>query len=87
MLFAAVDIPAILGTCIPLAGIGVAIVAVIMVNWRKAKVSEHRAVLVQNMIDKGFSPGEIARVLESSDLAGDKMTAKYRRSHDSEYAR
>jgi Fe2+ transport system protein FeoA len=33
-------------------------------------VSEHRAVLVQNMIDKGFTPGEIVRVLEASDLNG-----------------
>jgi hypothetical protein len=69
MLFAVNDIPAIIGASIPIAGIMIAIVAIVMVNWRKAKVSEHRAVLVQNMIDKGFSPGEIARVMESSDLA------------------
>jgi hypothetical protein len=68
MLFAELDIPAVIGTSIPLAGIAVAIVAILSVNWRKAKVSEHRAVLVQNMVDKGFSPGEIVRVLEASDL-------------------
>lgn len=80
MLFADLDIPAIIGTCIPLAGIGVGIVAIISVNWRKAKVSEHRAVLVQNMIDKGFSPGEIVRVLEASDLGTDPSLAARRRA-------
>lgn len=68
MLFAELDIPAVIGASIPIAGIAVAIVAILSVNWRKAKVSEHRAVLVQNMVDKGFSPGEIVRVLEASDL-------------------
>jgi hypothetical protein len=82
MLFAEVDVPAVIGASIPIAGILVGIVAIIAVNWRKAKVSEHRAVLVQNMIDKGFSPGEIARVMESSDLA-EGSTPK-RRHRDSE---
>lgn len=68
MLFAELDIPAVIGASIPIAGIAVGIVAILAVNWRKAKVSEHRAVLVQNMVDKGFSPGEIVRVLEASDL-------------------
>ena len=83
MLFAELDIPAIIGSSIPIAGIMIAIVAIVMVNWRKAKVSEHRAVLVQNMIDKGFSPGEIARVLESSDLSEKSGAARARR-RDSE---
>ncbi len=68
MLFAEIDIPAVIGASIPIAGIAVGIVAILAVNWRRAKVSEHRAVLVQNMVDKGFSPGEIVRVLEASDL-------------------
>lgn len=76
----AIDIPAIMALSIPLFGIGVAIVAVIAGSWRKAKVSEHRAVLVQNMIDKGFSPGEIVRVLEASDLGADPAVAARRRA-------
>lgn len=69
MLFAeSLDIPAIIGASIPVAGILVAIVAIIAVNWRKARVSEHRSVLVQNMIDKGFSRSEIERVLRANNM-------------------
>lgn len=78
MPFAEVDIPAVIGASIPIAGIAVAIVAILAVNWRRAKVSEHRAVLVQNMVDKGFSPGEIVRVLEASDLGTDPAVARRR---------
>jgi Fe2+ transport system protein FeoA len=78
MLFADIDIPAVIGTCIPLAGIGVAIVAILAVNWRKTKVAEYRSVLVQNMVDKGFSPGEIVRVLEAADVGSDPAMTRAR---------
>ena len=39
MLFADLDVPAIIGSSIPIAGICVGIVAIVAVNWRKTKVS------------------------------------------------
>lgn len=78
MLFAEVDIPAVIGSSVPLAGIVVGIVAIVTFNWRKAKVAEYRSVLVQNMVDKGFSPGEIVRVLEAADVGSDPAAARGR---------
>lgn len=78
MLFAEVDVPAVIGASIPIAGILVGIVAIIAINWRKAKVAEYRSVLVQNMVDKGFSPGEIVRVLETADVGGDPAAVRAR---------
>jgi hypothetical protein len=49
-------------------------------------VSEHRAVLVQNMIDKGFSPGEIERVMAATDAGRGKMSCKSA-PRDAEHAR
>ena len=87
MLFAeSVDIPAIIGTSLPLAGILVGIVAILAVNWRKAKVTECRAVLTQNMIDKGFSAEEIERVLAAHDPEGAQTLGKLRQ-RDSANAR
>lgn len=79
MLFAELDVPAVIGASIPLAGICVGIVAIIAVNWRKAKVSEHRAVLVQNMIDKGFTPGEIERILLAAESSEHILADRKRR--------
>jgi hypothetical protein len=75
MLFAELDIPAIMALSIPLLGIGIAIVSVLATNWRRAKVSEHRAVMIQNMLDRGFTSSEIERVLAASDNKGDKLMA------------
>lgn len=33
-------------------------------EWRKARVAEQHAALKQQMIEKGFSAGEIVRVIE-----------------------
>ena len=87
MLFAD-DVPAILGVCIPIFALSIPIVAIISGNWRKAKVSEHRAIIVQNMLDKNFTPDEIERVMRASDGMADKLVGKCdRRRYDSEHAR
>lgn len=90
MSFASVEIPAVLGVCIPILALFIPIVAIISTNWRKAKQAEFRAILVQNMLDKNFSPDEIERVMRASDSAADKLVGRCeprRRRHDSEYAR
>jgi hypothetical protein len=46
-------------------GILCAIVHVVMDNWRKARAAEQNAVLKKDMIERGFSPDEIVRVIES----------------------
>lgn len=88
MLFAD-EIPAILGVCIPIFALMIPIVAIISTNWKKAKVAEYRAILVQNMLDKDFSPDEIERILKATDGMADKLVGKCsprRRRNDSEYA-
>jgi Fe2+ transport system protein FeoA len=80
MLFADIEIPAVIGASVPIMGIMVGIVAILAVNWRKTKVAEYRSVLVQNMVDKGFSPGEIVRVLEAADVGADPATLRARAS-------
>ncbi len=49
-------------------------------EWRKALVAEQEAVLKKEMIEKGFSADEIARVMESRLMAGepDKIAGKSR---------
>ena len=80
MLFAdTLDIPAIIATSVPLAGILIGIIAVLAVNWRKAKVTECRAVMTQNMLDKGFTADEIERVLLANDPEGAQSVGKLRR--------
>jgi hypothetical protein len=89
MPFASAELPAVLGVCIPIFALSIPIVAIISTNWRKAKVAEFRAISVQNMLDKGFTPDEIERVLRASDSAPDKLVGKCesrRRRRDSEYA-
>lgn len=89
MLFAN-DAPAILGVCIPIFALSIPIVAIISGNWRRAKVAEYRAITVQQMLDKDFTPDEIERVLKAADGAPDKLIGKCdrdRRRRDSEYAR
>jgi hypothetical protein len=86
MLFA--SDPAIIGVCIPIIALMIPIVAIISVNRRKAKVAEYRAILVQNMLDKDFTPDEIERVLKANDGMPDKLVGKCdRRRYDSEHAR
>ena len=73
---------------IPFVALLIPIVAIIASSWQKAKVSEHRAILVQNMLDKGFTPDEIERVLRAGDGMPNKLTGKCeRRRYDSEHAR
>lgn len=88
MLFAN-EVPAILGVCIPIFALSIPIVAIISTNWRKAKVAEYRAILVQNMLDKGFTPDEVERVLKANDGLPDKLVGKcdHRHRYDSEHAR
>lgn len=71
-----IDLPAVIGTCIPIFAILVAIVAILATNWRKAKATECRAVLVQSMIEKGFNASEIERVLRASNLVGELSGGK-----------
>ena len=40
-----------------------AVVAIVAKNWRKARESEHLAVLKQSMIERGMSVDEMERVL------------------------
>lgn len=39
------------------------VVAIIAKNWRKARESEHLAVLKQSMIERGMSVDEMERVI------------------------
>ncbi len=75
MLFAETDITAIMALSIPILAVGIGFVGVLATNWRKSKVAEYRAVMVQNMLDRGFSSTEIERVLAASDMSNDKLTA------------
>jgi hypothetical protein len=81
--------PAVIGVCIPVIALMIPIVAIISGNWKKAKVAEYRAITVQQMLDKGFTPDEIERVLKATDGMADKLVGKCesrRRRRDSEYA-
>ena len=73
--------PGIIGVCIPIVALMIPIVAIVSANWRKAKVSEHRAITIQTMLDKGFTPDEIERVMRASDGVPDKLTGKADRRH------
>ena len=75
MLFAELDVPAIMALSIPLLAISIAIFGVLATNWRRAKVAEYRAVMIQNMLDRNFTSDEIERVLAASDAKDDKLTA------------
>jgi hypothetical protein len=86
MLFAEDTIPAILGVSIPLVALLIPVVAILSTNWRKAKVAEFRAILVQNMLDKEFTPDEIERVLKANDGMADKLVGKPARRSQSEHA-
>ena len=63
-----VDLPAVIGVCIPIVAILVGLASILVTNWRKAKQTECRAVLTQTMVEKGFSASEIERVLLANDL-------------------
>ena len=52
---------------VPVAGIIAGAVSGAMANWRKVKVSEHRAALKQSMIERGMSADEIERVLQAGE--------------------
>ena len=87
MLFADIDLPAVIGVSIPVIALLIPVFAIVSGNWRKAKVAEYRAVMVQTMIDKGFSPDEVERVLRANDGISDKLTGKRPCRRDpSEYA-
>ena len=83
MLFAELDIPAIMAMSIPLFGISIAIFGVLATNWRRAKVAEYRAVMIQNMLDRNFTSDEIERVLSAGDFQSDKLdtSCSKRRRH------
>ncbi len=82
MLFASDDLPAIMGVSIPILALFIPIVAIISSNWKKAKVAEYRAILVQNMLDKDFTPDEIERVLKANDGLPDKLVGRFDRRRD-----
>lgn len=88
MLFASDELPAILALCIPFVALLIPIVAIISSHRTKAKVAEYRAILVQNMLDKDFTPDEIERVLKANDGTPDKLVGRFdrRRRHDSDHA-
>jgi hypothetical protein len=45
-------------------------------EWRKARVAEQIAVLKKDMIERGFSAGEIVRVIEAGAELEDKIAGK-----------
>jgi hypothetical protein len=47
-----------------------AVTAIVAKNWRKARESEHLAVLKQSMIERGMSVEEMERVLELGKSKG-----------------
>ncbi len=73
--------PGIIGVSIPIFALSIPIIAILSGNWRKAKISEHRAITIQTMLDKGFSPDEIERVMRASDGVPDKLAVKADRRH------
>ncbi len=82
MLFADGVITSVMGLSIPLLAISIGIFAVLSTNWRKAKVAEYRAILVQGMLDKGFAPSEIERVLLANDGGMEGAHRAYRRCRE-----
>jgi hypothetical protein len=86
MLFATTEITGIVAICVPVGGvIAWGIIHSIAENWRKAKTAEYRAILVQGMVDKGFSPDEVERVLKANDTVPPRMSCKARRLRDTEH--
>jgi hypothetical protein len=68
------ELPAILAIVFSIGGgILFAIVRSVSTNWRIARVAEQNAVLKRAMLDKGFTPEEIARVIESGSDPEAKM--------------
>lgn len=86
MLFADTNIVGLVAICVPVGGcILWGIIHSVAENWRKAKTAEYRAILVQGMVDKGFSPDEVERVLKANDTARLRMSCKTRRHRDAEH--
>ncbi|MEO2091437.1 MAG: hypothetical protein ABGY75_18420 [Gemmataceae bacterium] len=87
MLFAATEITGIVAISVSVGGFVLwGIVHSVVENWRKAKTAEYRAILVQGMVDKGFSPDEVERVLKANDAVQLQRSSKARRLRDSEQA-
>jgi hypothetical protein len=83
MPFADINVIPVVAICVPVGGAFLTWMVVGVADaWRKAKVAEFRAVLVQNMVDKGFSPDDIERVLKADDGGRDKMSCKHGRTRD-----
>lgn len=79
MLFAETNLTQIVAICVPVGGAFVTwMITSVAAEWRKAKVAEYRAILIQGMVDKGFSPGEVERVLKAADAGRDRMSCKSR---------
>ena len=88
MLFAELDnLPAVISLSIPIIALMIPVVAILSVNWRKAKVAEYRAIMIQTMLDKGFTPDELERVLRANDGTADKLVGKCSRRRDEAHAR
>lgn len=86
MPFASTELPAVIGVLIPVVALCIPIAAILSANWRRAKVAEYRAVMVQNMLDKGFTPDDIERVLRANDAGMSKLAGKHSR-RESEHVR
>ncbi len=56
--------PGIMALSIPLFALFIGLMSVLSTNWRKAKEAEYRAIMLQNMLDKGMTSDEIERVFE-----------------------
>ena len=52
------------------------IISSVAAEWRKARVAEQAAVLKKDMIERGFTAGEIVRVIEAGAELEDKIAGK-----------
>ena len=66
----------LIGFTAVIAGPLIAIVAIIMSQWRRVRVAEMDAALKQQMLDKGMSAAEIEQVMRASLEPGHERNSK-----------
>lgn len=75
-------IPMLLFLC----GTLVAVIAIVVHNWRRVRQTELDASLKQDMLNRGLSVDDIERVLRASSVPPDQHPAKPETISDNEYA-
>jgi hypothetical protein len=61
----------IIGLCAVAGGLLVAVISVIAVNWRIARVAEIEASLKRDLLTQGHSPEAVARVVSATAQAAE----------------